>query len=153
MRTTRALGLAALLLSVSACMSSGPQQKVASADGQIKVEVRWDFKPEATATDVDAPKTHAWLVVAAMGDEQWLDLGAFVGDTFTVPAKADGIEQALTSASIWWAGGGDELVVQPSNSGELIVSHRTVDEEAGFGELVEVARVPVPSDSVIVVEQ
>lgn len=152
MRLLHTFGIAALSLALGACMSSAPQQKVASPEDQIAVTLRWDFKPEAAATDVDAPSTHAWLVVTAVDDEQWLDLGVYAGDTFVVPAPADGLEPPLTSARIWWAGGGDELVVYPSDSGEIVVSHRTIDEESGYGELKEIGRASVPSDSMIVVE-
>jgi len=57
--------------------------------------------------------------------------------TVSVDAVTDA-EGNLTSMRCWWAGGGDDYAVFETENA-LSVRHRTVDEEAGYGEWEEVA--------------
>lgn len=47
-------------------------------------------------------------------------------------------EGSVATISCWWAGGGDEYGVFVGDAEQLTIRHRTVDEEAGYGEWMDV---------------
>ncbi len=57
------------------------------------------------------------------------------GTTSTANLNIDG---SIASIQCWWAGGGDQYAVFVDSAEKLVVKHRTVDEQAGFGAWQEV---------------
>lgn len=49
------------------------------------------------------------------------------------------IEGSIASIQCWLPGGGDQYAVFVGDAEELTIMHRTVDEEAGFGEWEEIS--------------
>ncbi len=89
--------------------------------------MEWSFTNVGT---YDEPRTKVSLVIGG-GNAKTIDMGTYAGNAVD---KTNEQTEALLFASLWWAGGGDDLRVMGNGDGTISLQHRTVDEEAGFGD-------------------
>lgn len=116
------------------------------------VTLRWAFSPDAASTE-DMPMTDVSLVVSG-AVETTVDLGVYGGQGAQAAESAWGLpEGALTTAVLWWAGGGDELAVFRTDEGKLTVRHRGIDEQSGYSTFTDKATLDVPKDAEVVVAE
>jgi hypothetical protein len=88
---------------------------------------------EQTGTgEFDMPENDITLTVESTGEELYST--TCNGTTST---EVMDVEGSVATIQCWWAGGGDQYGVFVGDAEELTVRHRTVDEEAGFGEWMD----------------
>jgi len=127
---------AVIALSLAACaprnantIAVGEPNGSASSDGIIMEQSTLEWKFENVGTE-DEPRTKVSLVIGGT-NAKTIDMGTYAGNGVDTTNQAT---DALLTASLWWAGGGDDLRVVGNGDGTLSLEHRTVDEEGGFGE-------------------
>jgi len=126
------------LLALAACSSPtkqgiavGEPNPSAPDNGGIVMEqtnLQWKFDSVGTE---DEPRTKISLVIAGSGASKTIELGTYAG---AANDTTDTQTEALLSASVWWAGGGDDVRVLAGKNGSLVIQHRVTDEESGFGD-------------------
>jgi len=91
-----------------------------------QTSMEWQFTNVGTE---DEPRTKVSLVIIGT-ETRTIDMGTYAGNAVD---KSNEQTEALLFASLWWAGGGDDLRVVGNGDGTITLQHRTVDEEAGIG--------------------
>ncbi len=91
-----------------------------------QTSMEWQFTNVGTE---DEPRTKVSLVIKGT-ETRTIDMGTYAGNAVN---KSNEQTEALLFASLWWAGGGDDLRVVGNGDGTITLQHRTVDEEAGIG--------------------
>lgn len=119
-----------LLLVLAACASGSNTAN--NADGEENPAMtgptyHWDQNQTGTG-DNDEPLVELNLLDE---DNESQFTAECVGPAFTEGVAAD-VPGVQTAIRCWWAGGGDDYAVIDM-SGSLVIRHRTVDEEAGYG--------------------
>lgn len=128
------LVFAGLSLALCACNAQAP---VSDTNGDTPVAAKragmeWQF--EQTGEDASGmPETTLRLVVPSM------NVGLFT-TTCSGIASTDvqDMEDSVADVQCWWAGGGDQYGVFIGDGEKATIRHRTVDEEAGYGEWEDV---------------
>lgn len=87
----------------------------------------WDFRNVGTE---DEPRTKVFLTITGT-DTRRIEMGTYAGNAVDTTSQQT---EAILTASLWWAGGGDDLRVLGNGDGTLSLQHRTTDEVSGFGE-------------------
>lgn len=133
----RLLPLSITLLALAACSSPtkqgiavGEPNPSAPDNGGILMEqstLDWSFANVGTDTE---PRTKVSLVIGG-SNPRTIEMGTYAGNAMD---KSNEQTDSLLFASLWWAGGGDDLRVIGNGDGTLALQHRTTDEEAGIGE-------------------
>lgn len=127
------LAAAGLTLLLAACNTQAPvTDNDSSAPAAKRAAMEWTSEQTGTG-EYDMPITTITLMVPSTGD-------VIYTTTCNGTASFEGevIEGSVASIQCWWAGGGDQYAVFVGEAEELTVRHRTVDEEAGFGEWEDV---------------
>lgn len=100
-----------------------------------QTSMEWQFTNVGTEAE---PRTKVSLVIT--GDvTRTIDMGTYAGNAVD---KTNEQKEALLFASLWWAGGGDDLKVVGNGDGTLTLQHRTVDEVSGMGEWMTLQTIP-----------
>jgi primosomal replication protein N len=149
----RAFLVAASLLTLAACAPTTPSDPnmVDDITTQDEVTLEWQFVATEATSDTDTPEVSAALVVSG-AQSKTIDLGTYTGSEFTVPGNVSDLSTTpLTSASVWYIGGGDDLIVNRLPTGDIIISHRTVDEEGGYSALTELSRISLSADAAVTI--
>lgn len=141
----RILPISIIALSLAACSAQNtntiavgePNGSASSSSvangGIVMIQTSYTWKFENVGTD-DEPRTKIVLFIEDGDHTHDVDLGTYAGSAVDTSDKN---LDAVISASVWWAGGGDDVRVVADKDGELMAQHRTVDEEAGFGEWID----------------
>jgi len=103
-----------------------------SAPAAKRAAMEWTSE-QTGMSESDMPITTITLGVPATGDVIYTTTC-----NGTASTELQDIEGSVASIQCWWAGGGDQYAVFVGEAEELTVRHRTVDEEAGFGEWMDV---------------
>ncbi len=91
-----------------------------------QTSMEWQFTNVGTE---DEPRTKVSLVITGT-ETRTIDMGTYAGNAVD---KTNEQTEAILFASLWWAGGGDDLRVVGNGDGTLTLQHRGVDEVSGIG--------------------
>lgn len=126
------------VLTLAAC-SSPTKQGIAvgepnpnapgGASGIVMEQTSMEWKFTNVGTDAE-PRTKVSLVITGT-ETRTIDMGTYAGNAVD---KTNEQTEALLFASLWWAGGGDDVRVVGNGDGTITLQHRTTDEEAGIGQ-------------------
>ncbi len=92
-----------------------------------QTSMEWQFTNVGTE---DEPRTKVSLVIKGT-EMRTIDMGTYAGNAVD---KSNEQTEALLFASLWWAGGGDDLRVVGNGDGTITLQHRGVDEVSGIGD-------------------
>lgn len=141
----KCLFLLGFLLLAAACNPAAPTTPDASSDAN-EVVIDWDVQQEEPG-EFDQPNMSIALTLSGAVNDR-IDLGTYAG------SFADGRELSSLRASgsllmgiSWWAGGGDEIIVERTNDTTLTISHRTTDEQVEPGAFEPLETVTIPADA------
>lgn len=122
--------LACVMLGCTAAPSAPAQGDVEEdrESSATTLSVQWQFASVEEADDAGSPPQQSVMLVLAGSSNQSIPLGTYTG-TCSATDPAD-LQQAtaIAGAMCWFAGGGDEFLVQRTAPDTLQISHRTVDE-------------------------
>lgn len=135
MRTLLLSSLAVLTLTACAPKTQNgiavgePNPSAPDAGGIVmeQTSMEWSFTNVGTE---DEPRTKVSLVIKG-AETRTIDMGTYAGNAVD---KTNEQTEALLFASLWWAGGGDDVRVLGNGDGTLTLQHRGVDEVSGFGD-------------------
>ena len=134
-------------------MSSTPASESASSSADAMagegVTIEWVTTEEAPG-EFDQPNTSLSLKISG-GVNETIALGTYAGSfsdgrNLQVELPSD----ALLSGALWFAGGGDEFIVQRDGD-TLTVSHRVVDEQVTPGAFTVMKTVTLSTDAAVLV--
>jgi hypothetical protein len=127
---------------ISACGASAPPPEVAEEELPIEEPYVVALRLEDAGEEGDTPHTRVVLVrISPEGDRELTELRTEMGACYERPEVG-----ALIAAHCWWAGAGARYVVRRDRDA-VVALRADEDEEAGSGELAEVARLPIPEDA------
>ncbi len=123
--------LAGLTLSLIACT---PQAIQPDTDAPMVKRAAMEWQFEQTGEDeTGMPETTLRLVVPSM------NVGLFTTTCSGIAStEVQDMEESVADVQCWWAGGGDQYGVFIGEMEQATIRHRTVDEEAGYGEWEDV---------------
>ncbi len=130
----RLLSIAILSATLAACNTQTPVTET-DTDAPIAAK-RAAMEWQATQTGEDAtgmPETTLTLTVPSMNMELYTTTCSGTAST-----EVQDMEDSVADVQCWWAGGGDQYGVFIGDGESGVIRHRTVDEEAGYGEWVDV---------------
>lgn len=135
MRTHLLSSLAVLTL--AACSSptkqgitvGEPNPSAPDAGGIVmeQTSMEWQFTNVGTE---DEPRTKVSLIITGT-ETRTIDMGTYAGNAVD---KTNEQTEAILFASLWWAGGGDDVRVVGNGDGTLTLQHRVTDEVSGIGD-------------------
>lgn len=119
--------IAAVALLLGACSQTSTET---NTDAPMAKRAAMEWTSAQTGMgEYDMPEMALSLVVESTGEA----LYSTTCNGTTSPVVPDP-EGSVATISCWWAGGGDEYGVFVGEAEQLTIRHRTVDEEAGYGE-------------------
>jgi hypothetical protein len=95
--------------------------------------MQWQWKQVGTGASSE-PQMHLQLVDTTKNNSVFYETDC---TGVVSQAPADVIAGTLGGVRCWWAGGGDDYVAV-MNGDALVIRHRTVDEESGYGQWTEI---------------
>lgn len=116
-----------LTLSLIACAPQAIQPDTEAPMGK-RAAMEWQATPTG-ADETGMPETTLTLTVPSMNLELFTTTCSGIAST-----EVQDMEDSVADVQCWWAGGGDQYGVFIGEAEQAVVRHRTVDEEAGFGE-------------------
>jgi hypothetical protein len=125
------------ILTLAACAPQGgnniavgePNPSAPDAGGIVMEQSTLDWQFTNVGTD-DEPRTKVSLVIGGT-NAKTIDMGTYAGNAVD---KTNEQTEALLFASLWWAGGGDDVRVIGNGDGTLSLQHRVTDEVSGIGD-------------------
>lgn len=95
-----------------------------------RVEMEWSVQTTGTASN-GAP--HNILTLRPVSNSGEV-LYRTECDGTTLAEGVQDMGNSIASIQCWWAGGGDQFGVYIDEKEQILIRHRTVDEDAGYGE-------------------
>lgn len=131
----RLLPLAVFSLMLAACNAQTPTVTGtdSSAPAAKRVAMEWWAKNTGT-NDTGAP--HNILTLRTV-TEPPTTLFETECTGMTLVEGVPDMDDSVATIQCWWAGGGDQFGVFIGDGEKAVVRHRTVDEEAGYGNWVD----------------
>ena len=134
MRTLLLSSLAVLTLAACAPKQQGiavgePNPSAPDAGGIVMEQTSMEWKFTNVGTE-DEPRTKVSLVITGT-ETRTIDMGTYAGNAVD---KTNEQTEAILFASLWWAGGGDDVRVVGNGDGTLTLQHRVTDEVSGIGD-------------------
>ncbi len=124
------LPLAVIALALSACTEPSPVTHVETNQPSAGKRMAMEWYAYSEGEKDGIPQNKISLKTVATQEE--LFTTSCIGTT-QVTDIAD-LSESPAYIRCWWAGGGDDYALFIGDAEKAVIRHRTVDEEAGYGE-------------------
>jgi hypothetical protein len=140
----------ASLLFSCAILVSACSPVVGNTEPDSEVLLYWEITAEEDGV-YDMPK-HSLALVVSGPTKEHIPLGTYSGIfSNNLDIQIPSLENVLMTGGFWWAGSGDEFIVQVADD-ILSISHRVADEQAEMGEFTVIQTYNISSGETSVEE-